>query len=386
MALVSRTKYGGMINFAEDSSSPSGSVALYAKSAGNGDNEHLVAHAPTASFTGDVHVTGALRVEGNATFDGNVTLGSANSDQISINGEIQTDLIPASDKDLGSANDFWMNVHAGHLYTYGQTTLGDQKIDTVTINGDTTFANGITGSNGINITGGATVAGGVTVAGTAVFNDNITLGSSDSDTITVNAGISSHVYPDISNTRDLGSASKYFRNSHHGALVSYNSFTTYGTVTLGDQASDTITVIGTLTANANVTLGDSASDTVTINGTVGSFTAGTVTGTQFVATSDARLKTDIQLVDNALDAINNLKGVEYDLTTSGEHSMGVLAQDLIEIAPSLVLTGDDGHYAVNYSGLSAFFVEAIKEQQVQIKSQKEQIEELKTMVKQLASK
>ena len=51
-----------------------------------------------------------------------------------------------------------------------------------------------------------------------------------------------------------------------------------------------------------------------------------------------------------------------------------------------VLTGDDGHYAVNYSGLSAFFVEAIKEQQVQIKDQKEQIEELKNTVKELASK
>ena len=58
-----------MVEFAEDTSTPSGSVALYAKTAGDGDNQHLVLYAPTASFTGDVHVTGTLHVEGTINSD-----------------------------------------------------------------------------------------------------------------------------------------------------------------------------------------------------------------------------------------------------------------------------------------------------------------------------
>lgn len=132
----------------------------------------------------------------------------------------------------------------------------------------------------------------------------------------------------------------------------------------------------TLDANGNVVLGDASSDTITINGTVGNFTAGVITATELVATSDARLKSNIQGVTNAMDVINHLQGVEYDLNETGEHSMGVLAQELIEVAPALVKTRENGNYAVNYSGLSAFFVEAIKEQQAQIEDLKNTVEEL----------
>ena len=103
---------------------------------------------------------------------------------------------------------------------------------------------------------------------------------------------------------------------------------------------------------------------------------GTANALEFVATSDARLKTNIQGVTNAMDVINSIQGVEYELTENGQHSMGVLAQDLIEVAPSLVKTRENGNYAVNYSGLSAFFVEAIKEQQAQIEDLKNTVKEL----------
>ena len=137
---------------------------------------------------------------------------------------------------------------------------------------------------------------------------------------------------------------------------------------------NTFEVDGAATFNGAVTLGDAAEDTITLNGTLTATTA--ITATEFVATSDARLKSDIQVVDNAIDAINSIQGVEYDLDITGEHSMGVLAQDLMEVAPSLVKTDKNGMYAVNYSGLSALFVEAIKEQQVQIEDLKNTVKEL----------
>ena len=265
MALLDKTRYGKTINFSEDTSTPEGSVALYARaSSADGDaNELLVLQAPTASFSDNTHISGTLRAEGTYTH--------------------------------------LLNQHV----TLGDSSLGYSRV-----------------------------------------------------TLPSNSQINGSLVTYVNGQGGVGTSS-----ARWGSMYSIN-----------------------LDASGDVTLGSDSTDDIVINGTVGSFTAGTVTGTQFVATSDARLKTDIQVVDNALEAINSLQGVEYDLTTSGEHSMGVLAQDLLEIAPSLVLTGDDGHYAVNYSGLSAFFVEAIKEQQVQIKDQKEQIEELKNLVKELASK
>jgi len=396
MALVSRTKYGGMINFAEDSSSPSGSVALYAKSAGNGDNEHLVAHAPTASFTGDIHVTGALNIEKSATIDINLTvkddtvLGEGTLDTTTVNG-------------LAFFNE--------DTIFYKDLTIGDASgADVCLVNAQMTASNGLSATD-LKVVGAADFEGAVTMdttlaaAGNVTFDRNLTvkddtvLGEGTLDTTTVNG--MAFFYQDTIFYKDLtiGDASgddvclvNAQMTASNGALFSagLNSTTMSASSNLSvggtSDFDGAVTMDNNLAVAGNVTLGDSASDTVTINGTVGSFTAGTITATELVATSDARLKSNIQDVTNAMDVINSIQGVEYDLIETGEHSMGVLAQELIQVAPALVKTRENGNYAVNYSGLSAFFVEAFKEQQSQIKDQKEQIEELKTMVKELASK
>ena len=173
--------------------------------------------------------------------------------------------------------------------------------------------------------------------------------------------------------------------------LNYLDITTLGTA----AASKALTIKGDSTWTvAGMTCADLGAVTTmdlnggSIDGTVigandaaaGTFTtvnaSSTMTATEFIATSDARLKSNIQGVTNAMDVINHLQGVEYDLNETGQHSMGVLAQDLIEVAPSLVKTRENGNYAVNYSGLSAFFVEAIKEQQAQIEDLKNTVKEL----------
>jgi hypothetical protein len=49
---------------------------------------------------------------------------------------------------------------------------------------------------------------------------------------------------------------------------------------------------------------------------------------------------------------------------------------MLEVAPELVHEEHD-YYSVNYSGLSGYFIEAIKEQQKQIEELKEEIKKLK---------
>jgi hypothetical protein len=57
--------------------------------------------------------------------------------------------------------------------------------------------------------------------------------------------------------------------------------------------------------------------------------------------------------------IENLRGVKFTWRESGKPSLGVIAQELEEILPELV-AGDENK-TVNYSGLTAVLIEAIKE-------------------------
>jgi hypothetical protein len=106
----------------------------------------------------------------------------------------------------------------------------------------------------------------------------------------------------------------------------------------------------------------------------------------WVATSDKRLKTDIQPISNALLIITQLQGVSYCLCNdcSCECHLGLIAQDVEKVLPVIVsrlepnendkiLGITDEKLALKYEKLTAVFVEAIKEQQIQIDLQSKEI-------------
>jgi len=97
--------------------------------------------------------------------------------------------------------------------------------------------------------------------------------------------------------------------------------------------------------------------------------------------SDKRLKENITTIDNALDKVMALRGVEYDWTATsrkGTHDIGLIAQEVEEVIPELITehelcTGEFGgegnektFKTVNYDKIVGVLIEAIKEQQVQI--------------------
>ena len=81
--------------------------------------------------------------------------------------------------------------------------------------------------------------------------------------------------------------------------------------------------------------------------------------------SDEKLKKDISTIDNALDKVKQLRGVDYTWKQSEEKSKGVIAQELQEVFPELVSESGSG-LSVNYNGIIGVLIEAIKEQQKQI--------------------
>ena len=87
--------------------------------------------------------------------------------------------------------------------------------------------------------------------------------------------------------------------------------------------------------------------------------AGTLT-----ESSDVALKTNINTIGSALDKGNQMRGVSYDRTDINVSGVGLVAQELEEIAPELVSQGTENsseYKSVAYTNLTAYLVEAIKE-------------------------
>lgn len=107
-------------------------------------------------------------------------------------------------------------------------------------------------------------------------------------------------------------------------------------------------------------------------------------------TSDERVKFDKEPVSNALEKICSLTGYTFGLQlTESEsvHSAGIIAQDLEKVLPVAVSSGGTGTTptgeeindlkTVDYSAMSALYVEAMKELANRVKSIESELAELK---------
>lgn len=81
-------------------------------------------------YTTNVDITGDLHATGNITFDGNVTIGDGNTDNVIFNADINSDLIPntSNEFDLGSISQNWNNFYVTNLIS---TNI---EADNITVN------------------------------------------------------------------------------------------------------------------------------------------------------------------------------------------------------------------------------------------------------------
>lgn len=106
---------------------------------------------------------------------------------------------------------------------------------------------------------------------------------------------------------------------------------------------------------------------LTISGSSLTATGATITCYQLTASfditlsSDARLKEDVRTISDALDLIKRLRGVSYVRKDTKKSSVGVIAQEVEDVIPSLVHTDDDGFKSVAYANMVGILIEAVKE-------------------------
>jgi len=95
--------------------------------------------------------------------------------------------------------------------------------------------------------------------------------------------------------------------------------------------------------------------------------------------SDRKLKQNIVNLDSQLDNIKALQPREFEWKKNNKKSVGVIAQELQEVYPSLVSENDDTLY-VNYTGMIPYLIKGMQEQQEMIEKLTSKINELEKKI------
>ena len=105
---------------------------------------------------------------------------------------------------------------------------------------------------------------------------------------------------------------------------------------------------------------------------------GNVTAQSFISSSSANLKCNIQSFTDAVGTLMQLRGVRFNWKSSGEPSIGFIAEEVDKVLPEVVAHDAEGNASgLDYSKLTAVLVEAAKAQQADIEQLKVRCGQLK---------
>jgi hypothetical protein len=156
-----------------------------------------ISSATTGSFSGSVSAgtltsSGDLSVTGNTTLNGNIDLGNASSDTITLTGSVDSDIISDANntRSLGSNGNRWSDLYVVDVNASGSTTLS-----TVDINGGNIDGTTIGGTTPAAITG-TTINGTTITANTITANTNF-VGDLTGDVTGTVSSLSNHDTGDL---------------------------------------------------------------------------------------------------------------------------------------------------------------------------------------------
>ena len=142
--------------------------------------------------------------------------------------------------------------------------------------------------------------------------------------------------------------------------LTINSTASGGGGTLSNVVEDTTPQLGgNLDLNAK-----------TINGTGTISFTGDCSATNFNSTSDESLKANVVTIENALDKVINMRGVNFNWVENSQPGTGVIAQEIEKVLPEVVMENDEGIKQVQYGNIVGTLIEAIKELKAEIEELK----------------
>ena len=134
------------------------------------------------------------------------------------------------------------------------------------------------------------VTGNITLSGNVTADGNVILGDADTDSITLNADITSNIVPDVTNTYDLGETGKNWRDLFISNDITVGNnvvalqVATLGTLTAGTNLAvgGDANITGNVTAS-NITSTNASADTLTVVNLVATNINATGAGTQTIS-------------------------------------------------------------------------------------------------------
>ncbi len=304
------------------------------------------------TFTGDVTGTGntgsstTLTIANKGVANGIATLGS--------DGKVPSAQIPAPSSYANMTNTVY-------IATAGQTVFNT----VYTVGFVDVFHNGLkladvdySATNGTSITlnVAASVGDSIDVIsyGTLLLADTYTQAQIDAAVATKQATLVSGTnIKTVNGTSVLGSGDITISG---GATVTNDIATN----------SDIYPVFTSLTSGS-MTVANIATTKLKFNPSTGNFSS-----TVFTSLSDINKKKDITNIVNGKDVINSLTPVDFVWKDTNEKSSGVIAQQLEEILPHLVVSMDNGDKTVNYMGIIGYLIGAVQDlsKEVEVLKQK----------------
>jgi hypothetical protein len=136
-----------------------------------------------------------------------------------------------------------------------------------------------------------------------------------------------------------------------------NKSLTSPTIT-GDLTTAGIEATGDIDVTGDVAVtGDTELDG-TLNVSTAIICAGNIT-----AYSDKRLKENFKLIASPNEKLKMINGYEFDWIkmNNGKHDIGVIAQEIEEVLPELVLQDSKGYKSVDYSKIVSLLIESNKD-------------------------
>jgi len=100
----------------------------------------------------------------------------------------------------------------------------------------------------------------------------------------------------------------------------------------------------------------------------------------FNATSDIRHKENIHELENALEKILSIRGVNFTFIDDDKKCLraGIIAQEVQPIIPELIDTTNDDKWSANYDGLTPYLIESVKTLSKENEQLKEKVNSLET--------
>ena len=235
---------------------------------------------------------------------------------VQLDGTISdADKLLGSDSAVGTQNhtrNFAISSLKSHILTTGAdlTITGNAAIGgTLTATGNTTLSSNLTVGGNLSVTGDATIAG------------NLTFGDADTDTVSFGADIVSDIIPDVTNTYNLGSSSKKWRN------LDVAGYATIGGININNNTGELSGVVDLYAQkiydsnDSNYILDLTATDSLIAKGNIqlGNLTGHAETASQIKAYGDLILKADS-------DADGGYKRGEEIFRTRGANDGGVAVE------------------------------------------------------------